>query len=108
MGRKAKRAKTTNRKKIFLTFIEFILILIIIYSAREIFIWWQDNKQNKDILEDISDAITIVEETKAPAALGEKDYSSNLSEEFIPKVNVKDVKVKQKTTKQKEKTELEH
>ena len=92
MGRKAKRAKTTNRKKIFLTFIEIILILIIIYSARKIFIWWQDNRQNKDILEEISDAITIVEETNNPEDNGENDGET----EFKYSVDFETLKSKNK------------
>lgn len=59
--------KKKNKKHIYVQKIIVIIILlffisIMIFTGIKIFNWLKENKQNKDILDDISDSITIDEE----------------------------------------------
>ena len=62
MSRKDKR---NNKKKLLIiNIIQLILIIILVYSAIHIFIWYKNNKTNKKIIEEISQAIEINENTE--------------------------------------------
>ena len=55
-----KNSKKTNKsKKIILIILQTIFITIMIVSAIKIYFWWQENKQNKNILDKISEKVTI-------------------------------------------------
>ena len=56
----AKHEKTKS-KKIIATIIQLIFWLILIYSSVEIVKWYIHNKQNEEIMDEISSAITIVD-----------------------------------------------
>lgn len=56
----AKHAKKEEKKYIAII-LQVIFWLILIYSLIEIVKWYIDNKQNKEIMEEISNAITFVE-----------------------------------------------
>lgn len=56
----AKHAKNENKKYIAII-LQLIFWLILIYSLIEIVKWYIDNKQNEEIMEEISNAITVVE-----------------------------------------------
>ena len=62
MSRKDKR---NNKKKLLIiNIIQLILIIILVYSAIHIVIWYKNNKTNKKIIEEISQAIEINENTE--------------------------------------------
>ena len=56
----AKHAKKKDKKSIAII-LQLIFWLILIYSLIEIVKWYIDNKQNEEIMEEISNAITVVE-----------------------------------------------
>lgn len=56
----AKHAKTNNKNYI-LIIIQLIFWLILIYSSFQILKWYNHNKQNEQIMEEISSAITVVD-----------------------------------------------
>ena len=57
MAKHAKKGKT----KYIAIILQLIFWLILIYSLIEIVKWYIDNKQNEEIMEEISNAITVVE-----------------------------------------------
>ena len=54
-----KKAKIRKRNKRIIQFIQLILIIILVYSLIQIVIWYKNNKNNENILNDISSAIII-------------------------------------------------
>lgn len=73
MSRKDKR---NNKKKLLIiNIIQLILIIILVYSAIHIVIWYKNNKTNKKIIEEISQAIEINENTE-----DEQKYKVNFEE----------------------------
>ena len=51
--------KIKDKKKMLINVIQVILIMIIIYSLIKIIDWYDNNKQSKKIMEDISNAIVV-------------------------------------------------
>lgn len=73
--RKHEKKKRTTFKSIILTFIEIILLGIIIYSGYYIITWYKDNKENNQIKDDISSAVTQnITETQKSNKLDAKNY----------------------------------
>ena len=73
MSRKDKR---NNKKKLLIiNIIQLILIIILVYSAIHIVIWYKNNKTNKKIIEEISQAIEINENAE-----DEQKYKVNFEE----------------------------
>ena len=68
----AKHAKKKDRKYIAII-LQLIFWLILIYYLIEIVKWYIDNKQNEEIMEEISNAITVVE-TEQEAETQEDSY----------------------------------
>ena len=68
----AKHAKKEDKKYIAII-LQLIFWLILIYSLIEIVRWYIDNKQNEVIMEEISNAITVVE-TEQVAETNEEIY----------------------------------
>ena len=66
----AKHAKSENTKYRAII-LQLIFWLILIYSLSEIVKWYIDNKQNEVMMEEISNAITVVENEQVVEALGE-------------------------------------
>ena len=56
--KKAKKVKL-NFKKVLLYFMQLFFIILLVISLMEIYKWYKDNKKNKEILEEISNAIKI-------------------------------------------------
>lgn len=74
------REKERNRKqsikstrKIY-TILEFIFVIIIIYSLVNILIWYKDNKASQTLLAGVSNSVTIDEITDREAKPGAKRY----------------------------------
>lgn len=65
MGRRekhsAKKESKYSLKRIILIIIEFILIGVMIYSGYKIFEWIKENNESKELLEEVSTKVTIVE-----------------------------------------------
>jgi sortase B len=73
MSRKDKRK---NKKKLLIiNVIQLILIIILVYSVMHIVIWYKNNKTNKKIIEEISKAVEINENTE-----DKQEYKVNFEE----------------------------
>lgn len=73
MRRKDKRK---NKKKLLIiNVIQLILIIILVYSVMHIVIWYKNNKTNKKIIEEISKAVEINENTE-----DKQEYKVNFEE----------------------------
>ena len=59
-GNEKPKEKEKSRK-IIVTIVLFIFIAIMIFSGIKIFNWLKENKHNRDIIEDISNTVTIDE-----------------------------------------------
>lgn len=68
----AKHAKTRSKKYI-ITIMQLIFWLLLIYSSIQIIKWYMHNKQNEQIMEEISNAITIIDTEQDTES--EKGYS---------------------------------
>ncbi len=73
MSRKDKR--NNKKKMLIINIIQLILIIILVYSAIHIIIWYKNNKTNKKIIEEISQAIKVNENTE-----DEQKYKVNFAE----------------------------
>lgn len=73
MSRKDKR--NNKKKMLIINIIQLILIVILVYSVIHIVIWYKNNKTNKKIIEEISQAIEINENTE-----DEQKYKVNFEE----------------------------
>ena len=72
MSRKQKPKK--NNKKIFIYMIIYgVLFAMLIYSGINIFIWYKDNKNNKELAQQINSAVRVQEDEN-----NEKEYSSRI------------------------------
>lgn len=67
-----------NKKKLFnvvMRIIELIFLILLVYSSINIFKWYNNNKENKQIINEIAESVTINQETKE-----EKKYKINFEE----------------------------
>lgn len=61
-GKRFRKEKLSNNiKKIIITIIFFIFVLIMIISGIKIFEWLQENKKNKEIIDEIKNTVSIDE-----------------------------------------------
>lgn len=61
-GKRFRKEKLSNNiKKIIITIIFFIFVLIMIFSGIKIFEWLKENKKNKDIVDEIKNTVSIDE-----------------------------------------------
>lgn len=67
--------KNTNVRKRILLIIQIFFLIILIYAGIEIIKWYIDNNYNDEIMENISEAVTIIDESS--------DESTNEVEENI-------------------------
>ena len=74
MGRKEKRK--ANKTKVIINIIQLIFILVLIYSFIHIFLWYKSNKNNKQVIQELSQTIEIVEED----GKDDKKYKINFEE----------------------------
>lgn len=60
---KGKRYEKNNKiKKIIIFLIQFILILVIVYTGIQIYKWYKENAHTNEIIDEISDTIIVDEE----------------------------------------------
>ena len=55
-----------NRKKLFnvvMRIIELIFLILLVYSSINIFKWYNNNKENKQIINELAESVTINEDT---------------------------------------------
>ena len=55
-----------NKKKLFnvvMRIIELIFLILLVYSSINIFKWYNNNKENKQIINEIAESVTINEDT---------------------------------------------
>ena len=67
-----------NKKKLFnvvMRIIELIFLILLVYSSINIFKWYNNNKENKQIINEIAESVTINQETNE-----EKKYKINFEE----------------------------
>ena len=67
-----------NKKKLFnvvMRIIELIFLILLVYSSINIFKWYNNNKENKQIINEIAESVTINEDTNE-----EKKYKINFEE----------------------------
>lgn len=67
-----------NKKKLFnvvMRIIELIFLILLVYSSINIFKWYNNNKGNKQIINEIAESVTINEDTNE-----EKKYKINFEE----------------------------
>ena len=67
-----------NKKKLFnvvMRIIEIIFLILLVYSSINIFKWYNNNKENKQIINEIAESVTINQETNE-----EKKYKINFEE----------------------------
>lgn len=67
-----------NTKKLFnvvMRIIELIFLILLVYSSINIFKWYNNNKENKQIINEIAESVTINEDTNE-----EKKYKINFEE----------------------------
>ena len=67
-----------NKKKLFnvvMRIIEIIFLILLVYSSINIFKWYNNNKENKQIINEIAESVTINEDTNE-----EKKYKINFEE----------------------------
>ena len=67
-----------NKKKLFnvvMRIIEIIFLILLVYSSINIFKWYNNNKENKQIINEIAESVTINEDTNK-----EKKYKINFEE----------------------------
>ena len=69
----AKHAKTQNKKYIAII-IQLIFWVILIYSVTQIVKWYIHNKQNEEIMKEISSTITTVVDTEQTTETKEESY----------------------------------
>lgn len=75
-------ARKTERflvKRVVLIVIEIVLIGVMLFSGYNIFVWWKENNQSKEILDKISSKVTIVDNV---------DNVDNIEENKRPKYNI--------------------
>ena len=65
-----------NKTKIIISIIQLIFIIILIYSLINIFVWYKNNKANKEVINELSQTVEIVEENKED----NKKYKINFEE----------------------------
>ncbi len=58
---KYKKSKLNN---IVIILIQIIFIIVIVYTGIEIYKWYKENKHNKEIIDNVADAIIVDEENK--------------------------------------------
>lgn len=67
-----------NKKKLFnvvMRIIELIFLILLVYSSINIFKWYNNNKENKQIINEIAESVTINQDTNE-----EKKYKINFEE----------------------------
>jgi len=61
-SRKRVQQRKFSIRNVFLTILEIVFFIIMIYSGRKIYIWWCENNKNTEILKTISKDIRIINE----------------------------------------------
>ena len=80
-----KHYKKNNPKKYISFILQLIFCVILIYSLAEIIKWYIHNKQNEDIMKEISDSIIVVEVPEENTETVEETYKIDF--ESLKKIN---------------------
>ena len=57
----AEKESKFSPRRVFLMIVEIILIGIMIFAGYNIFVWWQENNASKEILENVSSKVTVID-----------------------------------------------